>query len=231
MDAAGFVAAGGGAVGIVVVGRQHLPVAQAQVANGAQVILGVEGGHIAGGRHGELALVVVAAGHRVGGVARLAQALAAPQVPRLGGGGAVPLDDRRAPAQAVVAEGGGAAGASVADARQPLFGISGVRALPVVGEVAGVVVRERLPAALHELVERVDGAAGRAGGGLLTEQVVGCAEGVGMGAVGAGASDLVSLCAARACNDGLVPCHILDRRSCCLTASHAGFKCAGFRNV
>ena len=42
-----------------------------------------------------------------------------------------------------------------------------------------------------------------------------------MGAVGAGASDLVSLCAACACNDGLASCRLLDRRGSCLIAFHA----------
>ena len=116
-----------------------------------------------------LALVVVAAGRGVAGIARLADVVAAPEVRR----------DRRAatacwcaadggaPPETVVGEGGRlAADAGIGDADQPVLGVPGVGALAVGGEVAVGVEGQRLAGEVGELVESVVGRGLAAGGGL-----------------------------------------------------------------
>ena len=116
-----------------------------------------------------LALVIVAADRRVAGVARLADAVAAPEVRRDGGGPAARrrAADGRPAAEAVVGEGGRlAADAGVRDADQPVLGVPGVGALAVGGEVAVGVEGQRLAGEVGELVESVVGRGLAAGGGI-----------------------------------------------------------------
>jgi hypothetical protein len=116
------------------------------------VVLGV----VELGAVGQFAFVVVAAHHRPGRAARLAQGLAAPQVAGLAGQGAVLFDDGDAAAEAVVSEHGAAAGlAGVANADEAVFRVEGVGEPAVVGEVAVGVVLVVAAVLMDDLVEGV----------------------------------------------------------------------------